>query len=244
MTDPVRIAEVAAGLAAESLIIADGHHRYETALRYCREHPEAPPDAALRHVLAYVTNAEDEGVVILPTHRLIHDAPMPSVDTLRTVFSRDFRLRLYPRDRTAEFFAALGGSAADSERRIGCALAGARHYWLLSFDERIHRGSNRSAALRAVDVTVLHDVLFQRVLGFTPEQQEETVSYTSSTQEALQAVVEQRCQAAFFLNPTPYSQVQQVCDGGETMPHKSTYFYPKLLTGLVFYSLAADAGEG
>ena len=91
---------------------------------------------------------------------------------------------------------------------------------------------------------MLHDVLFQRVLGFTPEQQEETVSYTSSAQEALQAVTEQRCQAAFFLNPTPYDQVQQVCGGGETMPHKSTYFYPKLLTGLVFYSLAADAGGG
>ncbi len=244
VTDPARIAEVAAGLAAESLIIADGHHRYETALRYCREHPGAPPDAALRYVLAYVTNAEDEGVVILPTHRLIHDAPLPSVDALRTVFSRDFRLRLYPRDRTAEFFAALRDGATDSERRIGCALAGARHYWLLCFDERIHRGSNRSTALRSVDVTVLHDVLLQRVLGFTPEQQEATVSYTSSTQEALQAVIEQRCQAAFFLNPTPYDQVQQVCGGGETMPHKSTYFYPKLLTGLVFYSLAAGAGGG
>lgn len=244
VTNPALVAEVTAGLSAESLIIADGHHRYETALRYCRENLRAhtPPDAALRHVLAYVTNAEDEGVVILPTHRLIHDAPLPSVDELRAVLSRNFRLQPYA--QADEFFAALRDGVTDSGRRIGCVVAGAEHYWLLSFDESINRGSGRSAALRAVDVTVLHDALFQRVLNLTPEQQQETVSYTSSAQEALQAVAARRCQAAFFLNPTPYHQVQQVCAGGETMPHKSTYFYPKLLTGLVFYSLATDADGG
>jgi uncharacterized protein (DUF1015 family) len=119
-------------------------------------------------------------------------------------------------------------------------VAGAEHYWLLSFDERINDSSAKSAALRAVDVTVLHEVLFERVLGLTPAQQKERLSYSSSTTEALQAVAEQRCQAAFLLNPTPYRQVEQVCAGGETMPQKSTYFYPKLLTGLVFYSVAAE----
>ncbi len=243
VTNSALIAEVVAGLSAESLIIADGHHRYETALRYCHENLGAhtAPDAALRYVLAYVTNAEDEGVVILPTHRLVHDAPLPSVDELRAVFSRHFWLRSYA--RADEFFAALQDDVGDSERRIGCMLAGAEQYWLLSFDERINWNSDRSAALRAIDVTVLHDVLLQRILNLTPEQQEETVSYTSSAREALQAVTERRCQAAFFLNPTPYQQVQQVCIGGETMPHKSTYFYPKLLTGLVFYNLATNAGE-
>lgn len=243
VTNPAMIAEVAAGLSAESLIIADGHHRYETALRYCRENlvVRTPPEAAMRYVLAYVANAEDEGVVILPTHRLLHDAPLPSVNALRAVFSRDFRLRLYARRQAADFLIALRDRG--TERRIGCAVAGAEHYWLLSFDDRVNRGAGTSAALRAVDVTVLHDVLLGRVLGLSPERQEEVVSYTSSDQEALQAVAEGCCQAAFLLNPTPYQQVQQVCAGGETMPHKSTYFYPKLLTGLVFYSLATGTGE-
>lgn len=241
VTDPAAVAQVAAGVSAESLIIADGHHRYETALRYCRENltARARPDAAVRYVLAYVANAEDEGVVILPTHRLIHDTPLPSVNALRAVFSRDFRLRLYARQ--ADFLAALGNGGTG--RRIGCAVAGAEHYWLLSFDEQVNRGSGTSAALQAVDVTVLHDVLLGRVLGLTPERQEAVVSYTSSAHEALQAVAEGRCQVAFLLNPTPYHRVQQVCAGGEIMPHKSTYFYPKLLTGLVFYSLASDASE-
>lgn len=243
VTNPALIAEVAAGLSSESLIIADGHHRYETALRYRREsvaQGQTPPEALFQNVLAYVTNAEDAGVVILPTHRLIQDAPLPSVHNLRSVLSRDFRLSLYPRDRAENFLAALQGGATGSSRRIGCVVAGAEHYWLLSFAERINDSSAKSAALRAVDVTVLHEVLFERVLGLTPAQQKERLSYSSSTTEALQAVAEQRCQAAFLLNPTPYRQVEQVCAGGETMPQKSTYFYPKLLTGLVFYSVAAE----
>ena len=244
VTNPDLIAEVAAGLAQESFIIADGHHRYETALKYRRELLEqggARADAPFQSVLAYVTNAADEGVVILPTHRLVKDAPLPNAHNLRSVLKRDFRLSLYARDKTEDFFAALkGAGAAAGSRRIGCAMAGADHYWLLSFDERINHGSTTSAALRALDVTVLHDVIFQRFLGLTPELQKKHVSYNSSDAEALKAVTAQECQAAFFLNPTPYEQVEQVCAGGETMPQKSTYFYPKLLTGLVFYSIADE----
>ena len=203
-------------------------HRYETALRYCREHPEAPPDAAV---------APRAGVCDQRRGRGGGDSAHPPPDSRRApaecgCTADRFQPRLsnptVPSGSDGRVLCRPGGrSAADSERRIGCALAGAEHYWLLSFDERIHRGSNRSAALRAVDVTVLHDVLFQRVLGFTPEQQEATVSYTSSAQEALQAVAERRCQAAFFLNPTPYDQVQQVCGGGETMPPQIHLLLPQ-----------------
>jgi uncharacterized protein (DUF1015 family) len=244
VTQPELITEIAAGLARESFIIADGHHRYETALKYRRElleQGDTRADAPFQNVLAYVTNAEDEGVVILPTHRLIKDAPVPNAHNLRSVLKRDFRLSLYARNKAEDFFAALkGAGATDGSRRIGCAMAGAEHFWLLSFDERINHGSTTSAALRALDVTVLHDVLFRRFLGLTQELQQKHVSYTSSTEEALRTVTAQECQAAFFLNPTPYEQVEQVCAGGETMPQKSTYFYPKLLTGLVFYSVADD----
>ena len=244
VTNPDLIAEVAAGLAQESFIIADGHHRYETALKYRRallEQGDTRSDAPFQSVLAYVTNAADAGVVILPTHRLLKDAPLPSAHNLRSVLKRDFRLSLYARDDAADFFVALkGAGAADGRRRIGCALAGAEHLWLLSFDERMNHSPTTSAALRALDVTVLHDVIFQRFLGLTPELQKKHVSYTSSHEAALQTVTAQECQAAFFLNPTPYEQVEQVCAGGETMPQKSTYFYPKLLTGLVFYSVADE----
>jgi uncharacterized protein (DUF1015 family) len=239
ITDQALIAEVAAGLAHEPLIIADGHHRYETALRYRAERVAAQKhrsgDEPFNYVLAYLTNVQEKGVVILPTHRLLREGPLPSPQNLRTVLQRDFRVALFsPTDRQA-FFTAL--RAPGPERRIGCALAGASHYWLLSFDERVTQGLLVSASLRAVDVTVLHDVIFQRFLGLPPEVQKQRLAYTIDEEEALQWVAERRCQAAFFLNPTTFEQIAEVCGHGETMPQKSTYFFPKLLTGLVFYRL-------
>ncbi len=239
ITEQSLIAEVTAGLAREPLIIADGHHRYETALRYREECIAAQGrlngDEPFAYILAYLTNVREEGMVILPTHRLLREGPLPSPQHLRTVLQRDFRIALFSPADAEAFFAAL--RAPGAERRIGCVLAGASHYWLLSFDERVTQGLPVSAPLRALDVTVLHDVVFQRFLGLPPEVQKQRLAYTSDEEEALQWVAERRCQAAFFLNPTTFAQVAAVCGQGETMPQKSTYFFPKLLTGLVFYRL-------
>jgi uncharacterized protein (DUF1015 family) len=151
------------------------------------------------------------------------------------VLQRDFRLALFaPTDQTA-FFAAL--RAPGAERRIGCVVAGSSHYWLLSFDERMTQGLPFSAPLRALDVTVLHEVLLSRFFGLPAELQKQKLAYTIDEEEALRLVAARQCQAAFFLNPTTFAQVADVCRSGETMPQKSTYFFPKLLTGLVFYKL-------
>src|SRR5215813_2303337 len=239
ITDQALIAEVATGLAHEPQLIADGHHRYETALRYREERAAAQKyrsgDEPFDYVLAYLTNVWEEGVVILPTHRLLRERPLPSPQHLRTALQRDFRIALFSPADPQAFFAALRTSG--SERRIGCALAGASHYWLLSFDEWVTRGLPASTPLRALDVTVLHDVIFQRFLGLPSEVQRQKLSYTIDEEEALHWVAERRCQAAFFLNPPTFEQIAEVCGRGETMPQKSTYFFPKLLTGLVFYRL-------
>jgi uncharacterized protein (DUF1015 family) len=238
VTDQALIAEVAAGLARESLIIADGHHRYETALRYRDEraaHGSSTGEEPFNYVLTYLTNAQEDGLVILPTHRLLRDVPLPSPHNLRAVLRRDFRVALFSPAEPAAFLTALRAPGPD--RRIGCALAGASHYWLLSFDERVAQTLPVSAPLRALDVTVLHDVLFQRFLGLSPEVQKQKLSYTIDEEKALRLVAERQCQAAFFLNPATFEQVARVCEHKETMPQKSTYFFPKLLTGLVFYRL-------
>lgn len=238
VTDQALIAEVAAGVARETLIIADGHHRYETALRYRDERlaqGRATGEEPFNHVLAYLTNAQEDGLVILPTHRLFRTAPLPSSQNLRAVLQRDFRVALFPPAERAAFLAALRAPGPD--RRIGCALAGAGHYWLLSFDERVAQKLPVSVPLRALDVSILHDVLFQRVLGLTPEVQKQQLSYTIDADEALHLVAAGQCRAAFLLNPTTFAQIERVCERGETMPQKSTYFFPKLLTGLIFYRL-------
>jgi uncharacterized protein (DUF1015 family) len=116
-------------------------------------------------------------------------------------------------------------------------FAGAGYFWLLSFDDRVTRNLRLSPQLRSLDVTALHDILLQQFLGLPPEVQKQKLSYTIDAGGALQSVIERKYQAAFLLNPTSYDQVVQVCEQAETMPQKSTYFYPKLLTGLVFYQL-------
>ena len=236
--DPASIADITAQLADKSLIIADGHHRYETALQYSRERTAetgAGTDRPFQYVLAYLTSAEDSGLTILPTHRLIRQTRLPSPTSLQAVLKRDFRLVRYAPAHRQAFLNAL--AAPGPERRIGCVMAGAEHDWLLSFDDRATHGLSASAALRALDVTVLHEVLFERFLGLPPAVQRQAVSYTSDTDEALRCVATGDAQAAFLLRSTTFEQIQQVCAGGETMPQKSTYFYPKLLTGLVFYHL-------
>jgi uncharacterized protein (DUF1015 family) len=220
------------------LIIADGHHRYETALRYRQEQEaqgRASDNEPYDYVLAFLTNAYDEGLVILPTHRLLKNTAIPSPQNLQAVLKRDFRIRMFAQSDTAAFLAALRATGTD--RRIGCAVAGASHYWLLSFDDRVTSGLPFSIPLRALDVTVLHEVILARFFGLPTEQQKQVLSYTIDEEEALRRVAERRIQAAFLLNATPFDQVVAVCEQGETMSQKSTYFYPKLLTGLVFYQL-------
>ena len=256
ITNPDAIADLRARLADETLIIADGHHRYETALQYCREQASevdangsndstsATGEEPFRYVLAYLTNAQDVGLTILPTHRLIQQARLPSRTGLQAVLKRDFRLARYALTQRDAFLDALAAPEQNGrygqERRIGCVLTGAEHYWLLSFNDRVTHGLPASEAMRGLDVTVLHDVIFQRFLGLPPEVQKETVSYTSDGNEALRLVAEGQSQAAFLLRSTTFEQIKRVCEGGETMPQKSTYFYPKLLTGLVFYHLGKE----
>lgn len=238
ITDPTVIAQVAAGVAEEPLIIADGHHRYETALHYRNERAAGEPgtdDASFNYALAYLTNAHEDGLVILPTHRLLQGVTLPRPRDLRTVLQRDFRVTMFALAQSAAFLSAL--HAPGPARRLGGVLAGAEHYWLLSFDERMTSTLPVSAPLRALDVTVLHDIVLQRFLGLPPDTQKQALTYTIDEEEALRLVGERQRQAAFLLTPTTFAQVARVCEQRETMPQKSTYFFPKLLTGLVFYRL-------
>ncbi|MCS6925057.1 MAG: DUF1015 domain-containing protein [Candidatus Binatia bacterium] len=235
VTDHRLIADITDRLAPESLVIADGHHRYETALRYRREVAAQEPgndDAPFHYVLAYLANAEDAGVVILPTHRLLRGVSLPPLQALRTALHRDFRLALFPLHDAPAFLRAL--HAPTPGRRIGCVLAGAGHYWVLSFDDRVTRTLAVPAPLRDVDVTVLHELILSRLFGLSQEAQAQHLDYTTDEEEAIRLVTTQQCQAAFVLNPTTFAQVRRVCEAGEVMPPKSTYFFPKLPTGLVF----------
>ncbi|HLK10854.1 MAG TPA: DUF1015 domain-containing protein [Candidatus Binatia bacterium] len=214
VTDAAAIARFAAALAGDTILIADGHHRYETALAYRDEQRGA---GATAYVLAFLANMEEEGLVILPTHRLVRGPLRLDAGALEA------RLRACGRVEPLPAGAARPAGAIDvvlPERRL-----------------RVHPGEAARAALgglpaavRALDVAVLHGAILEPLLGVAPSD----LAFTHDDAEAVAAVETGRAAAAFLLNPPSMAAVRAVCLAGELMPEKSTYFYPKLASGLVF----------
>jgi uncharacterized protein (DUF1015 family) len=213
VTDAAAIARFTAALAPETIFIADGHHRYETALAYARERGGDGPSS---HVLAYLANVE-EGMVILPTHRLVREELHLGSQALDTELRRRFNIAPLRPDATR-----IPG-AIDlilPERRIRLRALPAA---LASLEQL-------PPAVRSLDVALLHDALLQPILGLGPEDLE----FTHDDAEAVDAVDCGRAAAAFLVHPPSIAEVRSVCMAGELMPQKSTYFYPKLASGLVF----------
>ncbi|HSD09519.1 MAG TPA: DUF1015 domain-containing protein, partial [Candidatus Binatia bacterium] len=232
-------------LEARTVYIADGHHRYETALRYRDEMRAATGrrggQEPFDYVLAYLVNMDEPGLVILPTHRLLRELPIaarPLIERLR----RSFRVEEVPRsDGRNAFVARLRCGAG--ERRIGMVLRGQDRFFVLvtrdgENDERLAG----STALRRLDVTLLHGLVLEgagSILALDAHREAEAgrLVYSKDEDEAVGRVESGEFAAAFLLNPTGVDEVRAVAEAGETMPEKSTYFYPKIATGLVFNSL-------
>ncbi|MHB0857331.1 MAG: DUF1015 domain-containing protein [Anaerolineae bacterium] len=241
--DPVRVDALVLGMAARSLMIADGHHRYETALAYRAERRQAegnPPDLRpYDHVLMYLVASEDPGLAILATHRVL--APEPPIDAvgLLDALRGDFEVLPAPEGRSlSEAIAELAGSTV----AIGVCLGHAGR-WVLrlrSLDSALCAAAGHGAgALAELDVNVLQYLVLGPHLGITAETlaQGERVSYTIHEDEACKQVQRGEAAAAFIINPTTIEQVWRAADRGVTMPQKSTYFSPKPLTGLIFNPL-------
>ncbi len=214
VSDSAAIARVQAALAQESIIIADGHHRYETALAY---RDEQPGNEAAEYVLAYLANMEEEGVVILPTHRLVRGPLRVDGPTLEARLREAFALEpLDPRRRR-------------SAGEIDCVLPD-RPLRLRAGPAARARLGDLPPVLRELEVELLRRAILEPILGAGAEE----LDFTHEDDEALAAVTDGRAAVAFLVNPPSMAQVRQVCLAGEVMPEKSTYFYPKLATGLVF----------
>jgi uncharacterized protein (DUF1015 family) len=249
------IAAIHERLRDGEVFIADGHHRYETALRYRDEQRAAlgaaapPPGAApYDYVLAYLTRMEDPGLVILPTHRVLAESPLAPAE-LEAALARHFQVEHLPRtaDGVRTLLTRLDAGAAGSGIRIGAALRGVDRLGLLTAPvEALPFPSSVPQVLRALDVTALHQIVLAGTLGLPIGERGGTpgLTYTQDAAAALAAVERDGAAAAFFLPPTGVDALRAVATAGLTMPEKSTYFHPKLLTGLVIYPLDLDAGAG
>ncbi|GBD27643.1 hypothetical protein HRbin30_02996 [bacterium HR30] len=227
-------------LAQEQVIIADGHHRYETALAYCEELVRAgqnSPEAAHRYVMMYLTSLEDPGLVILPTHRVLQT--LANLPSLKQRLEQYFHLRTYSTAEAEEFFRHLDQSAG--QHCLGIGWGGEEKLLLGTLrDERTLEewAGDLAPPVRNLDVTLLDRVVLQRLAGIVPDDEARAgrLWYTHSDSEALQAL-QQGAAAVFFMRPPTIEDLLAVCRSGQVMPQKSTYFYPKLLSGLLFQAL-------
>jgi uncharacterized protein (DUF1015 family) len=228
--DPDRIAEVQAALADAELLIADGHHRYETARVYAHE---VGGEGEHSYVLMLLCALGDPGLVVFPTHRLLTDLKDPArQEALGAALRRDFEVEEVDRDR-------LEPAAGEPGICFGYMDAHFKRAFRLRLkDERIadEALAGRPAPYRRLETAVLEALVLRGALGMTDHDIDEKhgLDYANTFEDALAAVDGGSCDAAFFLRSTPIAQVRAIAEAGESMPPKSTFFYPKVPTGLVF----------
>jgi uncharacterized protein (DUF1015 family) len=244
VTDPEVAAAVVEEMAPkQNLIIADGHHRYETALNYRdemrEEHPVAPPNAGFNYRMVTLVSMTDPGLVILPTHRLIHSYGKMGGEEVLEQAKAYFRvISVDGREGLEE---ALD-KATPEHPRFGFYDGSYAVLQLKSADvmDRILPG--RDPAWRMLDVSVLHELLIERVLGISPEavERKENIEYLRDPQMGYDAVDEGEAEFLFVMNPTRMEQVRACTAAGEKMPQKSTDFYPKVISGLVMMPIGVE----
>jgi uncharacterized protein (DUF1015 family) len=244
VTAPDVLVAVAGEMSAKAgLIIADGHHRYETALNYRAEmrhkHPKASARAAFNYALVSMVSMDDPGLAILPTHRLIHDYTAKAPGQILADAAEYFEVTPQPGREALE--AALSLATAD-DRRIGF-YDGSYHLLRLKSAETMDRiVPDRAPEWRQLDVSILHELVIERVMGISKKQVEAKtyLDYFRDLDQALAEVDAGHATCVFILNPTRIVEVKACSDKGEKMPQKSTDFYPKMISGLVMLDVGAN----
>ena len=248
LTDPDLLATIAREMAPKrSLVIADGHHRYETALNYRNEmraeYPDAPADAAFNFALATFVSMSDPGLVVLPTHRLVRDAANHSGAAVLTALAPYFEITSVV-DR-AELAATLHAASPDHPRFGFYAEHACAVLTLKSFDIMTELAPEHTPDWRALDVAVLHKLVLEHILGLAvgSGHDADSVTYLRDVNAAYAAVDNGEANYLFVLNPTRMPQVNACTLAGEKMPQKSTDFYPKMVGGLVSLALTGRMSD-
>jgi len=251
ITEPQAIREVVAAMAAKKLVIADGHHRYETALAYrdyCRS--RGISDNRAEYVMMTFVRMETDGLTILPTHRLVHSLPTfdwaEFLSKARSIFeAEEFPVQGEEQNWESRFLESL--ARAGGEGPAFGAYAGRGKLALLRLRSRFGLESalnDLPPTLRRLDVILLHRLILEQILGIDRQavREEKNLTYHREFPAAAGAVANGEAQLCLLLNPTPVEAVRINALDGLTLPQKSTDFYPKLLSGLAIYWLDNPAG--
>ena len=243
VSDAAVVAKVQNTMRDKRLIIADGHHRYETALTYRNEQRAAAgntdPDAPYEFAPLTYVDLNSAGLVILPTHRVVHNLPSFSVDEFKNASAKFFTVE----EVDGNIDASKATQLLKEAGKNGTALLAVTTKRALLLSRLKPSSSSALSALsvgqQALDVVQLHKVLLEGVLGLSEEsiRNQQNISYIRDTGEAIEKVRSGGANVSFLMNPCRIEQVRDIAFAGEVMPQKSTDFYPKLLSGLTIYAL-------
>ena len=224
-------------LAPIPVLIADGHHRYETALAlrdYLRpQHPDAPDASAFNHRMVTLVNLFDPGLLVLPTHRYVIKLKQ-DFERAKAEIGRYFDITPVSRDE-------LSAKVKENADKHAFGLYRKDGSWLLVLkDEKIMDEvmPTDPPQIKALDVSVLHNLVIERLLGISKEEIESYIRYERYVDKAFENVDSGSFEICFLMNPTKVEQVEAVSAAGARMPQKSTDFYPKLVSGLVAFDVA------
>jgi len=241
------ITDIVSKMSSKSIIIADGHHRYESARNFRNfmraRYGNHQLDRVYEYVMMYLTNITDKGLTILPSHRLFKFYPDFKIEKFLSSAKKWFEVSTFPFSATtqkvvARVFLDTLKKYGQNTAVIGFYHYGAENYYLLCLKSKARKeiGDDVHPSIKKLDVLVLSRLVLQRILGIKRDDldNEKTIQYESNTNGALSSVHSGDYQMVFLVNPTKIEQILEITGNSLIMPRKSTYFHPKILSGLVF----------
>jgi uncharacterized protein (DUF1015 family) len=246
LDDPSTVQTIVDELEKKILFIADGHHRYQTSINYAQEKREQTgnidPNAPFNYIMVVLCNMFDPGLSILPTHRLIKMPNVKSDDLIRKLekyFAVEKKLIEDKKKDCLKTGKKIMNDIATEKNHTFALYAKDAYYILTLKDEHVMDAlaTDHSKTWRTLDVSILHKLILEHFLGINEKNLEDHVKYTRVDAEAIQFVDDGKYDFSFLINATKIDQLKVIADASEHMPQKSTYFLPKMLSGLVMYKM-------
>jgi uncharacterized protein (DUF1015 family) len=244
VTDPEVIEKITGFFADRPLYIADGHHRYESSLTYQREqraiHADAPADSAFNYTMMALVDFDDPGLLVLPPHRLMRGLPPAGLNDLEAKLKEFFDIEEMPLNLPNLWKRVDNLLADDSQIRLFLYGLDEQNLFLLTLRD-FNRASQmmpyfHSPLYKKLDVSVVDHVILEELLGMN-SLDEARINYNYNHRDAVKQVQAKDYQLAFIISPVRSWKIKEIADAGDRMPRKSTYFYPKLPSGLVINRL-------
>ena len=242
ITDEKVIEKLVNDFADRKLYIADGHHRYETALNYrnyCRENGISKEGDPQDYQMMYLVDMQHPGLVVFPTHRMVRDLESFDKDEVLKGCEEYFDITKFT--SVGNINSELAKQYKQGKKAFGFYCGTGEWYLLVLKDIEVMADvlPDLSEASQQLDVSVLHSLILEKTMGIDKENMANQINltYTKFFEEAIMKVDKGEFQCSFILNPTRVTEIRDVAAAGEKMPQKSTYFYPKMITGMVMNDL-------